>query len=593
MSDDLGAMSSSAPEQEVERVRRLALSRLDELEASFYRVSERLVSVEARLGELAEDLRVRVTALQQQTRDAVAASLQMLAPQRDTADIKGGLEEIRAEVRADVQEIAASIRATFVEAEQRLLDEQASFLERAGVTGESLAARTDGLSQAVESLRQQIAATGGTDEVRSAIESLRAEVAASKEGEELRATIAALRQEVVNSTDVGDVRGAVESLRQDVAAQIEGVRATVSEPAPAVDVTERLGAFQEELRALGESVRDAAATAREGAGATERDTGGLEETAATLTSAVEALREQTGEIARRTEAIDQRAASVEERATSIDERLSGGTESSARFDSALEAAVSSIDRRLGEFHDQLESAVQSLGERPPTGAEGLELTALEGHLGQFREQVEESVKALNSQSLAQVEQVKGEIEGWMTRFGEILEGSLSALRHRLEGVSAGDGEAVRSEVGAMAQRVQEQMNRLEASVHELRDRPAFAPPAPEPEVAAEPAVTMQPVEEAAPPAPPEPEPPDESGAAEEASGTLESPAGTEVEETSDADGRGETGEDEPAPEEELPPPPPPAEVAEPAEPVEPAEGEEPDPGSKKLPDIWSWGPKQS
>jgi hypothetical protein len=181
----------------------------------------------------------------------------------------------------------------------------------------------------------------------------------------------------------------------------------------------------------------------------------------------------------------------------------------------------------------------------------------------------------------------------MTRFGEVLEGSLSALRHRLEGVSAGDGEAVRSEVGAMAQRVQEQMNRLEASVHELRDRPAFAPPAPEPEVAAEPAVTMQPVEEAAPPAPPEPEPPDESGAAEEASGTLESPAGTEVEETSDADGRGETGEDEPAPEEELPPPPPPAEVAEPAEPVEPAEGEEPDPGSKKLPDIWSWGPKQS
>ena len=613
MSDDLGAMSSSAPEQEVERVRRLALSRLDELEASFYRVSERLVSVEARLGELAEDLRVRVTALQQQTRDAVAASVQMLAPQRDTTDITAGLEEIRAVVRADVQEIAASIRASFVEAERRLLEEQASFLERAGAEGEGLAARTDGLWQAVESLRQQIAATGGTDEVRSAIESLRAEVAASSGAEDLRSAIESLRaevaassgaehlrsaieslrQEVVKSAEVSDVRGAVESLRQDVAAQIEQVRAAVSEPAPAVDLTERLGAFQEELRALGESVRDAAARAREGAGTTERDTGALEETAATLTSAVAALREQTEEIARRTEAIDHRSASVEERATSIDERLAGGaTESGARFDSALEAAVSSIDRRLGGFHDQLESAVQSLGEGPPTGAEGLDLAALEGHLGQFREQVEESVKALNSQSLAQVEQVQGEIEGWMMRFGDVLEGSLSALRQRLESVAAGDGGAVRSEVGAMAQQVQEQMNRLEASVHELRDRGTF--PAPEAEVAAEPAVTTQPLEEAAAPAPAEPEPHDEAVVAEGESGTPESPAGTEVEATSeDAAGGGETVEDETEQEEELPPPPPPAEVTEPAEPAESTEGEEPDPGSKKLPDIWSWGPKQS
>jgi hypothetical protein len=136
------------------------------------------------------------------------------------------------------------------------------------------------------------------------------------------------------------------------------------------------------------------------------------------------------------------------------------------------------------------------------------------------------------------------------------------------------------------------MNRVEASVQELRDRGAFAPPAPEAEVAAEPAVTMQPVEEAAAVGPAEPEPHGEAVAQGE-SGTLESPAGTEDEEISeDADG-GETVEDETEREEELPPPPPPAEATEPAEPVEPAEGDEPDPGSKKLPDIWSWGPKQS
>jgi hypothetical protein len=618
MSDDRGAVGSSAPfsEQEVERTRRLALSRLDELETSFHRVSERLVSVEARLGELAEDLRVRVTALQQQTRDAVAASLQMLAPQRDTTDITAGLEEIRAVVRADVQEIAASIRNTFVEAERRLLEEQASFLERAGASGEGLAARSEALWQAVESLRQQIAATGGTDEIRAsvealrqevaassgtedlrlaieslrgevtaatsdddprqAIEALRGELAASKEGEELRAAIAALRQEIVDSPDGRDVvRDAVESLRQDLVAQIEQLRATVSEPGPAVDLTERLGAFQEELRALGDSVRNVVATVGEGAGTAERDTGGLEDAAAGLTSAVAGLREQIGEIARRMEAIDERSASAEERAVSIEERLSGaGGESGARFASALESALSTIELRLGEFREHLEGAVQSLAERPAPQPDEGAVAGLDERLGEFREKVEQSLNALNLQTVSQVEQVQGEIEGWMTRFGEVLEGSLDALRQPPESAAAVEGDDVRSEVGAMAQQVQEQMNRLEASLAELRDRVAFAGTGPETQVTGAPpepppTTQAQPAEEPVTATAVEPEveeTPEES--------PEESPEQIPEETPSDAEAAEGTREDE---EEEAPSQPEPSEA---------------DLGHKKLPDIWSWGPKQ-
>jgi hypothetical protein len=576
MSDEVRRGFGSSPalsHEDVERARRLALSRLDELEGSFNRVSERLVSVEARLGELAEDLRVRVTALQQQTRDAVSASLEGLA-QREQPNVTASWDELRAVIRADVQEMTASIRAAFVEAEHRLLEGQSAFLERTGTEElrgsleavraaqealrdqvaasvgagtEELRASLDALRVSHEALREQLVASGGTDDLRASLdalrasqESLREQLAASPWTEQLQGSLDALRASqatLLERPGTEDLQASLDALR----ASQEGLQERIAAMGGAGDVRTSLDA----LRASQDVLQEQVATSR-----------GTED----LRASLDALREQV--------AASPAAAPPEDGLTTMRE-----------IESAIEALRSEMATSTGA--EDLRQAVQALRAEMSLSKEGEELRAA---IAALRQEVANTGRAVGTSSV----------------------------------------DDVRAEVGVMARQVQERLHSLEQVVRELRRIPPTEPP-----VGLETAfdtVGETHVESAGPagdegpgwvPPPPRaeqsfasgedasPEPPESTGTTEPEGSTEDAAGGGEVEmaelrpletEVSPHDVPVPPGEAQPYgdPEPEVPESAEPGHREEPEEDVpEAAEG---DPGvskrRKKLPDLWSWGPKQ-
>ena len=577
-------LESSAPlsQPEVERARRLALTRLDELEGAFHRVSERLVSVEARLGELAEDLRVRVTALQQQTRQAVTSTLKDYEPSREVRnDVTRAVQELKDALRADVQEVAASMRGAFAESEQRVIDHNSDLLERISASAQEQASRAEAVRAAVEALRERLAAAPGGDELRAAIEALQLEVAASAPSEALRQAIEEVREHAASPADVGSLRAALESLREEVA---------------------RSAAPGEELvRALEEVRRQAASAA---------DLGSLRE-------AVEALREEVARSAAPPEDLREPIEALRREVERALERLA------TMVGQGMEAAPAGLDQRLGDFRDHVERSAQALNLQTIAQVEQVQ-EAIEGWMMRFRDLLEVTLQSSpprTEKDGVDLDELRADVavvsRSLQDRLSQ-LDSTLQELRDRVDRLAEAGSSAEVSAEPPPPPPPPPPDAAVPDAVELIVEEPVEAPVAVEPPPAVEPSpdaageetpaeaptdqgIAVEPPQPSEEPEPreaagaeeseaseaagaEEPEAPEEAGAAEQPSASEEAvsqpPAPSEP--ASEDVGAPEEGERERAAEEVDE-----QGTAAPAAPAAPTPRR-----SRRLPDLWSWGPRK-
>jgi methyl-accepting chemotaxis protein len=254
-----GDIDEPGDDRETEAARRLALSRLDDLERSFQGVSGRLAGLETRIGSAVEELAERMAALQRQTGEVASGSLEALSRSleadqgRAAQELTRRLGELSDRFRNEVTEavrrvgteegpgVAESVRGEIQAAVEPIRGRIADIAERArSLEGEigSVSDAVRQLSGAMESLRTELAGMAESVDARAAgsAESLRAEAASATE--HVRAQVEGLRGELASS---------VESLHEELAATASNGRAAALAESLSAHLEERFVRLRTEL----------------------------------------------------------------------------------------------------------------------------------------------------------------------------------------------------------------------------------------------------------------------------------------------------------------------------------------------------------
>jgi hypothetical protein len=350
-----------------------------------------------------------------------------------------------------------------------------------------------------------------------------------------------------------ELRQAVESLREELRA-----------PAPDHELREAVESLREELRT---------STPASGPGEAIEGLRELSESQSQrIVEAVEALAARQPQ--------DQATGDLRSEIEALREELRGAA------DSGIREAVESLKAEIAS------------GARVPTG-DGAEATDLDERVAEIRQEVERATQDLTVRTTAEVDQLRDAVQGWMKRFGDLLE---IALQSRAGDEQLGDMEGLGTALATIGVTVQQNMSRVETALFSLSERVdalSGGPPSP---VQGPPPGSTQGMPE---PPPVEAPATDAAGEASPTEGAepevAAPPEAGEVEATEAEESEPEPpSEEAPAPpaadEQPAPSPPPGAEQPQQGD-EQPQQGDEqPQQGDerrpKRLPDLWSWGPRK-